>query len=256
MEIIDTHCHLYSEQFKEDLDQVIHRAKENGISRIILPNIDEESFPEMLSLQAKEPEYFAMAIGIHPCSVKKEFQEQIKWVEQEIQQKKYIAVGEIGIDLYWDKSLQAEQTEAFRQQIRLAKKYELPIIIHARESLKEIFQVLDEEDGSTLKGVFHCFIGEEEEIEKVKSYGNFYFGLGGVLTFKNSTLKNFVDQMPMDRIILETDAPYLAPVPNRGKRNEPAYTRNVAQFLADLKLIELEEIARLTSQNAKTLFAI
>lgn len=256
MEIIDTHCHLYSEQFKEDLDQVIDRAKENGISRIILPNIDEESFPEMLSLQAKVPEYFAMAIGIHPCSVKKEFQEQIKWVEQEIQQKKYIAVGEIGIDLYWDKSLQAEQTEAFRQQIRLAKQYELPIIIHARESLKEIFQVLDEEDGSTLKGVFHCFIGEEEEIEKVKSYGNFYFGLGGVLTFKNSTLKNFVDQMPMDRIILETDAPYLAPVPNRGKRNEPAYTRNVAQFLADLKLIELEEIARLTSQNAKTLFAI
>ena len=254
MEIIDTHCHLYSEQFKEDLDQVIANAKENGINKIILPNIDEESFEAMCELKKKEPALFEMGIGIHPCSVKKDFQGQMDWVKSELETKNYISVGEIGIDLYWDKTLLNEQKEAFRQQILMAKEFDLPIIIHARDSMKEIFEVLDEEMDDKLSGVFHCFIGEKEEIEKVDSYKNFLFGLGGVLTFKNSTLKDFVELMPLDKIILETDAPYLAPVPFRGKRNEPAYTRNVGQFFADLKLIPLEEIAKITTNNAKRLF--
>ncbi|MCB0476519.1 MAG: TatD family hydrolase [Crocinitomicaceae bacterium] len=256
MNIIDTHCHLYSEQFCEDLDQVIERAKQNHLAKIILPNIDEESFQSMMDLHAKDPDFFAMGMGIHPCSVKQNYSDQLSWVESELQTGKYIAVGEIGIDLYWDQSLQKEQTEAFREQIRLAKKHDLPIIIHARDSMQEIFAVLDEEMDDNLKGVFHCFLGEEMEIQKVKSYGSFYFGLGGVLTFKNSSLKNFIDSIPMDKIILETDAPYLAPVPYRGKRNEPSYTRNVAQYLADIKLMELEQIAEITSNNAKTLFNI
>ncbi|MEZ4938135.1 MAG: TatD family hydrolase [Crocinitomicaceae bacterium] len=256
MNFIDTHCHLYSDEFRADLNEVIFRAKSHQVSKIVLPNIDEESFQPMLRLYSSDPDFFSMAMGIHPCSVKSDFADQMEWVEKELQTGKYIAVGEIGIDLYWDKSLQAEQAEAFRAQIRMAKKYELPIIIHARDSMKEIFAVLDEEMTADLRGVFHCFIGEESEIEKVKSYKNFYFGLGGVLTFKNSTLKSFVDAIPMDRILLETDAPYLAPVPHRGKRNEPSYTNNIAQFLADLKLMEIDKIAQITTKNAKTLFNI
>jgi TatD DNase family protein len=256
MEIIDTHCHLYSDQFSEDIDLVIQNAKNNHLSKIILPNIDEESFEAMQSLYTKEPTYFEMGIGIHPCSVKKDYTPQIEWVKKELQTGKYVSVGEIGIDLYWDKTLVIEQKDAFRQQIQLAKEFDLPIIIHARDSMNEIFEVLDEEMDAKLHGVFHCFIGEEAEIKKVDNYENFMFGLGGVLTFKNSTLKNFIDLIPMEKIILETDAPYLSPVPNRGKRNEPAYTRNVAEFLADLKLKEIEEIAKITTDNAKRLFKI
>lgn len=254
MKIIDTHCHLYSDQFNEDIDQVIERAKANHLEHIILPNIDEESFESMQNLHDREPEFFSMGIGIHPCSVKKYFQKQIDWVASELETGKYISVGEIGIDLYWDKTLLEEQKQAFRLQIDLAKKHDLPIIIHARDSMDEIFEVLDNEMDDSLRGVFHCFIGEEKEIAKVDSYENFMFGLGGVLTFKNSTLKNFIDQIPMDKIILETDAPYLAPVPYRGKRNEPYYTLNIAQFLADLKLKEVEEIGEITTSNAKNLF--
>lgn len=256
MEIIDTHCHLYSDQFKEDIDQVIQNAKNQGISKVILPNIDEESFDAMVNLKNSDPNYFEMGIGIHPCSVKKEFQSQMDWVRLELKTGKYISVGEIGIDLYWDKTLIEEQKQAFREQIQMAKEFDLPIIIHARDSMQEIFEVLDEEIDDNLSGVFHCFIGEEEEIKKVDSYRNFMFGLGGVLTFKNSTLKNFIDLIPMDKIILETDAPYLAPVPFRGKRNEPAYSRNVGQFLADLKLKEVQEIAEITTNNAKRLFKL
>ena len=256
MKLIDTHCHLYSDQFKDDLKDVIQRAKEQHLSHVILPNIDEDSFEAMKVLHDSEPDYFSMGIGIHPCSVKKEFIDQISWVEQELKTGNYVSIGEIGIDLYWDKTLIKEQKEAFRMQIELAKKYDLPIIIHARESMQEIFEVLDASIDENLRGVFHCFIGEEVEIEKVKSYKNFYFGLGGVLTFKNSTLKKFIDLIPEDRIILETDAPYLAPIPNRGKRNEPSYTYNVAEFLADLKLKDLSEIADITTENAKRLFKI
>lgn len=254
MKIIDTHCHLYSDQFAEDIDQVIQRAKNQDVSQVILPNIDEDSFQPMQELYQKEPTYFKMATGIHPCSVKKEFASQIDWVQKELETGKYISVGEIGIDLYWDQSLLNEQKEAFRLQIQLAKKHRLPIIIHARESMNEIFEVLDGEMDENLSGVFHCFIGEEDEIKKVDSYKNFMFGLGGVLTFKNSTLKNYINLIPENKIILETDAPYLAPVPHRGKRNEPAYTRKVAEYLAELKLKEVEEIARFTTENAKRLF--
>lgn len=256
MEIIDTHCHLYSDQFKEDLPQVIENAKNNHISKIILPNIDAASIEGMKALKEMEPAFFEMAIGIHPCSVEKNYQSQLNWVKEELKTGKYIAVGEIGIDLFWDKTLIDEQKEAFRAQIQLAKDFDLPIIIHARESMKEIFEVLDAEMDTHLRGVFHCFIGEEEEIKKVDSYKNFLFGLGGVFTFKNSNLKNFIDLIPEEKIVLETDAPYLAPVPFRGKRNEPAYTHHIAQYLAELKLKSVEEVAILTSNNAKRLFRL
>ncbi len=256
MEIIDTHCHLYSDQFKEDLDEVISRAKQNKLTQIILPNIDEDSFEAMHGLYAKDPTFFSMGIGIHPCSVKKEFQGQMDFVRKELETGKYISVGEIGIDLYWDQTLVEEQKQAFREQIQMAKEFDLPIIIHARDSMKEIFEVLDSEIDESLRGVFHCFIGEEEEIKKVDSYKTFMYGLGGVLTFKNSSLKNFIDLIPNDKMLLETDAPYLAPVPYRGKRNEPSYTKNVAQFLADLQLMELDEVAELTTNNARRLFRL
>ena len=248
MKIVDTQCHLYYSQFDEDREQVIQNAKNQGLAKVLLPSIDEDSFAAMQQLYNQDPNFFGMGIGIHPCSVKKEFEAQIDWVKKELETGKYIAVGEIGIDLYWDKTLIEEQKQAFREQIHLAKKFELPIMIHARESMEEIFEVLDSEMDDRLSGVFHCFIGEEEEIKKVDSYQNFMFGLGGVLTFKNSSLKNFIDLIPMDKIILETDAPYI------GKRNEPAYTRNEAQLLADLKLKEIAEIAEITTANAKRLF--
>lgn len=256
MEIIDTHCHLYSEQFNEDIQEVIARGKEQHLSHVVLPNIDEDSFEAMTNLHASDPDFFSMGIGIHPCSVKKDFDGQMEFVRKELKSGKYVAVGEIGIDLYWDQSLLEEQKEAFRKQIQMAKEFDLPIIIHARESMNEIFEVLDSEIDDNLSGVFHCFIGEEEEIQKVDSYKNFMFGLGGVLTFKNSSLKNFIDQIPMEKIILETDAPYLAPVPYRGKRNEPSYASNVGQFLADIKLMEMGEIAKITTNNAKKLFRL
>lgn len=253
--LIDTHAHLYRKDFIEDFDEIVARAKANKIQKVLLPNIDEESINRMHWLVDNDSEFFVPMMGIHPCYVKENWEEQIQLVEQHLTSgRKYCAVGEIGIDLYWDKTLFSEQQKAFRAQIRLAVKYNLPIVIHARDSFNEIFEILDEENCPELTGVFHCFTGTIEQANKVIAYGGFKMGVGGVLTFKNSGLDSVIANVPLEYLILETDCPYLPPVPFRGKRNESSYLVYIAEKLAEVKNCSLNEIANVTSQNASELF--
>lgn len=255
MGLIDTHAHIYDKAFTEDFQEVIERAKSNGVRQILMPNIDEESIQLMKQLHGQEPSFFTPMIGIHPCYIKENWEEQIALVHQELEQEhNYCAVGEIGIDLYWDKTLVEQQKKAFAAQIDLAKKYQLPIAIHARESFDEIFEIIDLKNDDNLTGVFHCFTGNIDQANHILSYGGFKLGLGGVLTFKNSGLDKVVEQIDLQHLVLETDAPYLAPTPNRGKRNEPSFVKLVGEKLSDIYQIPMSEIEEVTSENAKKLF--
>lgn len=252
--LIDTHTHLYLEQFNDDRDQVIQNAINTGLGKFFLPNIDMDSIPGMMALTEQYPNVCYPMMGLHPCSVKTGFEAELQKIYDTLADKPIIAIGEIGIDLFWDKTTLTMQRKAFRIQVQWAKDTNLPIVIHARDSYNELFEELNVLNDENLSGVFHCFTGSLQQAEKILSYGNFYLGIGGVSTFKNSGLNTVLPQVPLDRIILETDSPYLAPVPHRGKRNESAYTALVAQHLAQLLNKPLEEITSITTQNALNLF--
>jgi TatD DNase family protein len=254
MILTDTHTHLYLPEFDEDRAAVVQRAKEQGIQKCILPNIDSDSIPQMKKMFEEFPDFCFRAMGLHPTSVKENFEEELVIAYQELQTGKYIAVGEMGIDLYWDKTFYEQQKQAFRTQAKWATDFNLPLIIHSRDSFEEIFELMDDLWTPELKGVFHCFTGTQQQANKIVNNYGFKLGLGGVLTFKNSTLREEIKEIDTKHFILETDAPFLAPAPKRGKRNESAYITLVAQKLAEVKNCSVEEIAEMTTQNAMDLF--
>ncbi len=256
MTFIDTHTHLFSDKFKEDIDKVVDRALDAGIESFILPNIDLQSIPKMHQLCDAYPTHMFPAMGLHPCYVKEDYTSQLQIIEAHLRKKTYpyVAVGEIGIDLYWDTSTLAIQQDAFAYQVELAKTLRLPIIIHVRDAFNEVFEILDQINDDNLKGVFHCFTGTLDQAKKILSYNGFKLGIGGVLTYKNSALKEVVKHIDLSHIILETDSPYLAPKPFRGKRNESAYLVHVAETLSEITKKKRSEISNITSENAKALF--
>ena len=255
MNFIDTHTHLFASEFDNDIDIVIKNALDNGISKMLLPNIDSTTTTKMLQLCDRHPNNFYPMIGIHPCSVKKDnLEKEISHVEQMLSQNKFIAVGEIGLDLYWDKSTLDLQKIAFGSQIELAKKYKLPIAIHVRDSFDEAIEIVERLNDYNLSGVFHCFTGNLEEAQRIINLNNFYLGIGGVVTFKNGGINKIINQVSLDRIILETDSPYLSPTPFRGTRNESKYLLNIAHKMAELYNIDIEDIAKKTTKNAIDLF--
>lgn len=256
MHLIDTHTHLFAQQFDEDRPEVIHRALEKGVKQMLLPNIDNSSIQPMLNLCAEFPNNCFPMIGIHPCDIKKNYLEELEIIEEWLQNEKFVAVGEIGIDLYWDKNTLSIQEDAFRKQVELAKKYKLPIAIHVRDSFDEVLAIIDELNDDYLSGVFHCFTGNEDQANHIINYGGFKLGIGGVVTFKNSNLDKTLSTISIENLILETDSPYLAPTPYRGKRNESSYMILVADKLAEIYGKSLEEVAYITTQNAKELFKI
>ena len=256
MILTDTHTHLYSEQFKEDIDEVVQKAINLGISRFFLPNIDSGYTAALLALAKKYPDNMFPMMGLHPCSVKADYQQELTHVEKMLSEHQVVAIGEIGIDLYWDKTFFKEQQVAFRHQIRLAKANNLPFVIHCRDAFDEIFEILDEENDENMRGIFHCFTGTLEQAEKIIAYGGFKLGIGGVVTFKNAGLDQVVEQINLEHLVLETDAPNLAPVPYRGKRNESAYIIEIATKVANLKQVSLEEVAKITTSNSKTVFGV
>ena len=255
MIITDTHCHLYLDAFEEDLDAVISRALDQGVSRFFLPAIDSEYTQAMLDLQANYPDQVFLMAGLHPTHVKENYREELDHVRELLTGGKYCAVGEIGIDLYWDATYLAQQQDAFRTQIRWAKELGMPIVIHCRESFDEIFDILEEEKDDALRGIFHCFTGTLEQARRAISY-NMKLGIGGVVTFKNGKIDTFLDQIDLRHIVLETDAPYLAPVPFRGKRNESSYLQYILDKLAGIYNRSPEDIAGITTENSREVFGI
>jgi len=254
--MIDTHSHIYSEDFDTDRAETVQRAKEAGVQHIILPNCDSFTLPQMLSLESQFPDFCHAAIGLHPTSVKQDYREELALIKSELEIRKWIAVGEIGVDLYWDKAFLNEQIIAFRQQIDWALEYKLPVIIHVRDSFRETMDALAPYKNSGLTGVFHSFTGSLPEAHEILDFGGFMFGINGIVTFKNSGLAAVVANIEMKHILLETDSPYLTPTPHRGKRNESAYVQLVAHKLAEIYNCSAEEIDRQTTQNAKSLFGI
>lgn len=263
MQFIDTHTHLFVEQFNEDRKEVVQRAIEKGVSKFFLPHIDSDTTESFYQLcEAFSNEMYPL-MGVHPSSVDKDYKKeldhvfnQFEKVHNRIPQQRFFGVGEIGIDLYWDKSHLKEQQDAFTQQVLFAKDKRLPIIIHARDSFDELFEIVDRHNDENLTGIFHCFTGNASQAQHIIDYGGFKMGLGGVLTFKNSGLDKVIKQFDLQHFVLETDAPYLAPTPFRGKRNESAYLLQVAQKLADVKEVSLESVAEKTTQNALELFGV
>lgn len=254
--MIDSHSHLYSEEFDTDRNAMIARAKEAGIKHVILPNVDSESLPLMLALESDYPNYCHAAMGLHPTSVAENYKDELAIVESELKRRKWIAIGEIGIDLYWDKTFEEQQVEAFRQQIEWALAYDLPIIIHTRASMYKTIEIVKEYRGKGLRGVFHCFSGSAEEAREIMKIEHFYFGIGGVVTFKNAGVAETLKEIPLDYLMLETDAPYLTPTPFRGKRNESAYIPYIATKLSEIYHCTTDEVAEITTRNAKELFRI
>ncbi len=255
MILTDTHTHLYSEAFDEDQDAMMTRALELGIERFFVPAIDSTYAQRMYNLEKRYPDNVFLMMGLHPSQVKENYETELAFVEEQFAERKFYAVGEIGIDLYWDKTFFKQQQEAFVRQIRLAKKYGLPIVIHCRESFDEIFELLEQEKGNDLYGIFHCFTGTLEQAEKAIGY-HMKLGIGGVVTFKNGKIDQFLHQIDLKHIVLETDAPYLAPVPFRGKRNESSYLLNILEKLSVVYGVPKEEIARVTTENSKQVFGI
>lgn len=255
MTITDTHTHLYSTEFDEDRDKMIQRAIAAGISRFFIPAIDSAYTQSMYDLEKAYPENIFLMMGLHPTHIKDNYLEELQHVEEELSKRKFYALGEIGIDLYWDKIHLPQQQDAFRKQIQLAKQYKLPIVIHCRESFDEIFEILEEEKSNDLFGIFHCFSGTFEQALQAISY-NMKLGIGGVVTFKNGKIDQFLNQIDLKYIVLETDSPYLAPVPYRGKRNESSYIINVVDKLAEIYSLSAAEIAQITTENSKEIFGI
>jgi len=253
MELIDTHAHLYVENFEEDRNAVVTRAGEASVAGIYLPNIDASTVDPMLALEDRHPEICHAMIGLHPCSVNVKFEEDLKQLESWFSRRTFAGIGETGTDLYWDKTFKEQQIESLVIQLGWAKAYDLPVILHSRESLDLTLEIIEKHHFTGLTGIFHCFTGTVEQARRIIGLG-FYLGIGGVLTFKNSGLDATLDQIAMDHIVLETDSPYLAPVPHRGKRNEPAYIQLVAARLAEISNMDLKEIARKTTENARKVF--
>lgn len=255
MNITDTHTHLYSSQFDEDRGQMMQRAFDAGISRFFIPAIDSTYTNSMLQLEKDYPENVFLMMGLHPTSVKENYEEELAHVKEMLDKRDFYAIGEIGIDLYWDKTFLKQQQDAFRTQIRWAKEKNLPIIIHCRDAFDEIFEVLESEKDDKLFGIFHCFTGTLEQAKRTISF-NMKLGIGGVVTFKNGKIDKFLNEIPLENIVLETDSPYLAPTPYRGKRNESSYITNVIDKLVDIYGLSFEEIAKITTQNSKDIFGI
>lgn len=255
MLLTDTHTHLYSEAFDEDRGAMIERALNIGIERFFIPAIDSTYADAMYDLEKKYPSNVFLMMGLHPTHVKENYKEELVFIEKQFEERPFFAVGETGIDLYWDKTHLKKQQEAFVYQIQLAKRHKLPIVIHCREAFDEIFEILESEKGDDLFGIFHCFTGNLEQAYKAISY-NMKLGIGGVVTFKNGKINQFINQIDLKHIVLETDSPYLAPVPYRGKRNESAYLKQVVEKLSELYDKSPEEIAQVTTENSKRVFGI
>lgn len=255
IQFTDTHTHLYSEEFSEDRAEMIGRALTAGVKRFFIPAIDSSYVAGMYALEAAYPAHVFLMCGLHPTHVKEDFRAELQLVEKQLEARKFVAIGEIGIDLYWDKTSLKAQQEAFSHQIVLAKKYKLPIVIHCRDAFDEVFEVLEQHKGNDLFGIFHCFTGDFEQAKRAISL-NMKLGIGGVVTFKNGKIDKFLSQIDLKHVVLETDSPYLAPVPFRGKRNESAYIITIAQKIADLYQISLQEVATITTANSKDVFNI
>ncbi|UMB52764.1 TatD family hydrolase [Lutibacter sp. A64] len=255
MIITDTHTHLYSEQFNEDKNEMIQRALDANVSRFFIPAIDSTYLPAMLDLEKSFPKNMFLMMGLHPTHVKENVEEELAFVKKWLDKRTFYAVGEIGIDLFWDKTFLKEQQYAFKQQIKWAKEKKLPIVIHCRDAFNEVFEVLEEVNDANLFGIFHCFTGTLEQAKKAISY-NMKLGIGGVVTFKNGKIDQFLNEIAIEHIVLETDAPYLAPTPFRGKRNESSYITKVLDKLVDIYGLTPQEIAEITTQNSKDIFKI
>lgn len=250
---VDTHSHIYSAEFSSDRSEVIANGLKSGVSKIVLPNIDSSTIKPLLDLAISNPDLFIPLIGLHPTSVKEDFHKELEIIEYWLNKRKFSGIGEIGIDLYWDKTFINEQVEAFRIQIGWAKKAGMPVVIHVRDSFPEVLEVIEQEKGESLRGVFHSFTGTAEQAAQVIELG-FKIGIGGIVTFKNSGLDAVVQQIKLEHILLETDSPWLAPVPYRGKRNESAYISIIAAKVAALHHTSTDEVSRITTQNAQQLF--
>lgn len=255
MKLIDTHSHIYSEAFDEDIAEAIQRAQDANVGQILLPNIDSESIEPMFKLVKDYPDFCLPMMGLHPTSVKENYEEELAICEKWLNKESFIAIGEIGIDLYWDKNFLKEQQFVFDQQLKWAVERNLPVVIHARESFSEIFEILESFKSQNLKGVFHSFTGSFEQANKAIDMG-FLLGLNGILTFKNSGLDKVIKEIDTKHLILETDSPYLAPTPKRGKRNESAYVALIAEKLAEIHNLSVAEVTEITSRNAQCLFQI
>jgi len=252
--LIDTHTHLYADEFDEDRNDVIQNSINEGVTQFYLPAIDSEFHQKMYDLENEFPDNIHLMMGLHPCYVKEDtFLNELQIVENELEKRKFSAIGEIGIDLYWDKSTLNIQQEAFVKQIHLAKKHKLPIVIHSRNSFDEIFEILQQEKSDDLYGIFHCFSGDLEQAKLAIDLG-FTLGIGGVVTFKNGKIDTFLHEIPLEKIVLETDSPYLAPVPFRGKRNESKYLKEIALKLCDIYKVSFQEIEKITTENAIKIF--
>ena len=249
---IDTHAHLYAEEFDPDRNDVLMRCAESNVRDIFMPNVDHTTIDAMLEVESRWPGCFPM-MGLHPCSVKKDFERELYVVEDWLTKRKFAAVGEMGTDLYWDKTFWDEQCEAFKIQAGWARKYDLPMVIHCRESIDQTIELIEQLQDGKLTGIFHCFTGTAAQAKKIIAL-NFHLGIGGVATFKKGGLDTVLPEVGLDRIVLETDSPYLAPVPHRGKRNEPAYIPLIAQRVADLKQISLDELQLKTVENVRNIF--
>ena len=253
MIITDTHTHLYSEQFDDDRVEVIERALAAGVTRFFIPAIDSSYTKSMYALESRYPNNMFLMTGVHPTHVKADYLVELAHIKEQLNSREFVAIGEIGIDLYWDRSTLKLQQEMFKLQIQLAKQYRLPVVIHCRDAFDEVFQILEEEKGSELFGIFHCFTGNLEQAQKAISF-NMKLGIGGVVTFKNGKIDQFLKEISLDHIVLETDAPYLAPVPYRGKRNESSYILNILEKLSDIYSMSSNEIASITTKNSKSIF--
>ena len=253
IQLIDTHCHLYLEELRPDLPGIMQRAENEGITRFYLPGIDSSEISNMLRLEQDYPgKCFAM-MGLHPCSVKDNYEQELTIVADWLAKRSFKGVGEIGLDYYWDKTFVTQQADAFHRQIEWALQYKLPIVIHSRESMDDSIRIVKEHQKGSLRGIFHCFTGSYEQAKEIVDTG-FYLGIGGVLTYKNSGLAEALKNIPLENLVLETDAPYLSPVPFRGKRNESSYLKYVVEKLADVKGVTKEEVAKITTQNAQKIF--
>jgi TatD DNase family protein len=253
MNLVDTHAHIYLSEFDPDRSLMLKRAEMEGIRKIILPAIDSGTHSAMLKVEHENPESCFSMIGVHPCSVKMNYAEELKIARDYLEERSFIAIGEIGLDFYWDITYSEQQYKAFHEQIEWALHFDIPIAIHSRNSIDECIQVVSEHQQGKLKGVFHCFSGSGQQVQQIIDLG-LYLGIGGVLTFKNSGLDKAIENINLDHIVLETDSPYLAPVPFRGKRNECSYIKYVAQKLAEIKSITLQQVADITTANAEKLF--
>jgi len=251
--LIDTHTHLYLEQFSEDITDVVNRALDVGVSKCYLPSINSKHNHSMLELEKKFPGFFYSMIGLHPCYVNENYDSELKFVKDNILEHDYKAIGEIGIDLFHEKKYLEQQVYVFEEQIKLALENNLPIVIHSRDSFDEIYEVLKKFKSDNLRGIFHCFTGDKQQAKKIIDL-NFHLGIGGVVTFKNGKISEFLNSIPIERIVLETDSPYLAPSPYRGKRNESSYLKIIAEKIADLYNLELSEVSKITQKNSIDIF--